>query len=59
MDRIDELEKRVRALEADRDRFLKCLEDAAQMCLQHPMARAMMPKEIKERLEAISAKNVA
>lgn len=48
------LEKRVAALEADRDRFLKALEQAATMCLKVPMVAGIIPKEVKQRLQEIA-----
>lgn len=47
--------ERVTALEADRDHFLAALKGAAALCLQNPMVRAMIPKDVKDTLEAMSS----
>jgi hypothetical protein len=50
--RLNALEARIAALEADRDRFLGALRGAAEMCLQNTLVVSMLPKKMKEDLRA-------
>lgn len=52
--KLGEQEARIQKLEADRDRFLAALEQAAVMCLKLPMVAGIIPKEVKAKLQEIA-----
>jgi hypothetical protein len=51
-EQIKELERRVLFLESQNKKFMTAITDAARMILSNPMAKAMIPTEMKQNLEA-------
>jgi hypothetical protein len=56
-ERLAQLECRIALVEADRDRLLNAMKEAAKMALQNPMVVAMMPKAMKEQLRAYTERH--
>lgn len=48
-----QLEHDVRHVQLEMKRFLEALSGAAAMVLKNPMAKAMMPKEIRQKFEEL------
>lgn len=52
MDRIDELEARIKILEENDERFMDGLEKAAEHCMSVPMIRVMIPEQMRNSLQS-------
>lgn len=52
MTTIEALEARIKALEDNNERLMNALAAAAEMALSNGMAKAMMPKKMRDDLSA-------